>query len=65
MQPEEYIQRNIDAFSRDAEKGMVFGPSCLQRTCRISYNQAMHTIDEMKERGLIVSGSKPWNYRWV
>jgi len=61
--PEEYIERNIKVFTEQAPKGHEFGTSYVQRVCRIGYNQARYTIEEMLDRKIIdYAESREWTY---
>jgi DNA segregation ATPase FtsK/SpoIIIE-like protein len=53
METHEYIERNTKTFIDAADKKKVFGCSYVQRLCRIGYNQAQHTIEEMLNREII------------
>jgi hypothetical protein len=67
LTPEQYIDRNIEAILskiKPSERVGAIGPTRIQRIMCIGYNQACHTLDEMKRRGLI-KNNKPWNYEWV
>jgi hypothetical protein len=40
-----------------------FGPSHVQRMCRIGYNYACHVLERGVKAGVLANGSKPWTYR--
>lgn len=61
--PEAYIERNIKVFTEQAVKGREFGTSYVQRVCRIGYNQARYTIEEMLARKIIdYAENREWSY---
>lgn len=64
MKPEEYIERNIKKFLEVADKSRRPTTSWVQRVCRIGYNQAVHTLEEMERRGIVTRG-EPWEWLWV
>lgn len=61
--PTDYIERNIKVFTEGSIKTREFGTSYVQRVCRIGYNQARYTIEEMLERKIIdYAESCEWQY---
>lgn len=64
--PVEYLEQNIDlVLSAEKLRSVQFGVISVQRHCRIGYNQAVHTIEEMERRRLLcpIKG-KPWLYQF-
>ena len=61
--PEDYIERNIKVFIENRNRD-EFGVSHVQRICRIGYNQARHTIDEMLKREIIKPGENGFSYKF-
>lgn len=64
MKPEEYIERNIKTLLEVADKSRRPTASWVQRVCRIGYNQAMHTLEEMERRGIVTRGES-WEWLWA
>ncbi|WP_028294040.1 hypothetical protein [Oceanobacter kriegii] len=61
--PSDYIERNIKNFLEVTDRSMKPTPSRLQRVCRIGYNQALDTLEEM-ERRKIVTKLGDWEWQW-
>jgi len=60
-----FIDRNIKAFLENSNKQRAFGVSYIQRLCRVGYNQACYTRDEMLKRDIIkYSGESEWEYEF-
>lgn len=64
MQTEDYIERNIQTFIESADRSRRPTVSWVQRVCRIGYNQAMHTLEEMERRGIVTRG-ETWEWYWA
>lgn len=64
MNPDEYIERNIRCFLEVADRASRPTVPAVQRVCRIGYNQAFNTLEEMQARG-IVTRAEPWEWQWV
>lgn len=64
MNPEDCIERNIQAFLAVADMSRRPTVSWMQRVCRIGYNQSVKTLEEMERRGILARGS-PWEWRWA
>ena len=64
MKPEDYIERNIKNFLDIADRSRRPTTSGLQRICRIGYSQAIHTLEEMERRGIVVA-DEPWSWKWA
>lgn len=64
MEPENYLKRNIKTYLEKGRTDSANGPSHIQRTCRIGYNQAVDTIEYGIEQGVLVRDSeKEWLHR--
>lgn len=58
------LEKNIKAVLSKADRKKPIGPTNIQRLAGVGYNQALHTLDEMVEQGLITQ-ENPYTYRWV
>ena len=66
MKPEQYIERNIKKVLEEADRTERPTVSSLQRVCRIGYNQATHTLEEMERQGIVSrSHDEPWKWQWT
>lgn len=66
MKPDDYIERNIKTFLAAADKSRKPTPSWVQRVCRIGYNQAVCTLEEMERRQLVTKDEdEPWSWKWA
>ena len=65
MTLEDYYKRNLNAIAKTMKNGEVKGTSYLQRTCRIGYNQACHTIEYGIEKGILTKDGikEGWLFR--
>lgn len=64
MDIDKKLQTQLDALMQ-MEKPEEFGPSFVQRHCRIGYNNACHVLERGVSSGVLVQGSGLFRYKVV
>jgi hypothetical protein len=62
MNTDNQEQMHLDRLIESDQKE-EFGPSRVQRICRIGYNNACYVLERGIETGVLEKGSKDWTYR--